>query len=94
MQKMNKFMLFWLKNKQDILVGSFCMLLIFFAAKNLHDNLTIPGRSGLVWAGWMMLIIGASMVLGVAINKISVREQKTINNTSASAEGIKKKAKK
>lgn len=74
---MNKFTVFWFKHRQDVLVALFCMLLIFWGAKNLHDNISIPGRSGLVWVAWMAVVIGASMTLGAALNKIAVREEKT-----------------
>lgn len=84
-------MLFWLKNRQDILVGMFCMLLIFFAVKNLYANLSLPANSDMAWAGWMAVVIAASIGLGAAINKIAVREQKT---SQLPERDIKNKAKK
>lgn len=80
---MNKLNVFWFKNRQDIRIGLFCLLLIFFACYNLHKNLGSPGKNGLIWAGWMALVIGASMVLGVAVNKIAVREQKPNSGKNA-----------
>ena len=78
-------MLFWLKNKQDIRIGAFCLLLIIFACFNLHKNLGSADKDGFIWAGWMALVIGASMVLGVAVNKIAVREQKPDSATENSS---------
>lgn len=87
---MNKITIFWFKNKLDILVGLFCLLLIFWGVKNLYVDLSLPGKPGIVWAGWMAVVIAASIGLGAAINKIAVREQKIDSNSKVSDKRLNK----